>query len=77
MKVYFENSNGERRPISDEIETYNEVVGVINKFLDDHDFTSYYMRVWYDEEENMTWFDVGSHTEFFLCDGNAMELDDD
>lgn len=76
MKVYFENSNGERRPISDEIKTREEAFGFINKFLDDHNYTSYYTRMWCDDE-GWTWFDVGSHTEFFVCDGDLMERNDD
>ena len=76
MKVYFENSNGERRPISDEITSRAEAFDAINKFLDDHNYASYYMRMWCDDE-GWTWFDVGSHTEFFVCDGDLMEKNDD
>lgn len=76
MKVYFENSNGERRPISDEITSRAEAFDAINKFLDDHNYTSYYMRMWCDDE-GWTWFDVGSYTEFFVCDENLMEKNDD
>ena len=32
-------------------------------FLDDHNYVSYYTRVW--TVDGVTWFDVGSHTEFF------------
>ena len=36
-----------------------------NKFLDDHNYKSYYTRMWNDEHGN-TWYDVGSYTEFFV-----------
>lgn len=44
---------------------------IMKKFMDDHDFTSYYTRTWF--ANGYTWYDVGSHTEFFLVDENLME----
>ena len=44
---------------------------IMKKFMDDHNFTSYYTRVWF--ADGYTWYDVGSHTEFFLVDENLME----
>ena len=70
MNVYFQNSEGKMRVIG-EAETKDQVYGIIKDFLDDHDYKSYYMRVWYDEGK--TWFDVGSWAEFFACDGNLTE----
>lgn len=43
---------------------------IMKKFMDDHNFTSYYTRIWF--KDGYTWYDVGSHTEFFLVDGNLM-----
>lgn len=44
---------------------------IMKKFMDDHNFTSYYTRIWF--KDGYTWYDVGSHTEFFLVDENLME----
>ena len=72
MKLYFENSYGDRREIAD-CQNLEEVYRAINNFITEANkkkpkgtkpFKSYYMRTW--EEEGMTKFDVGSHTEFFL-----------
>lgn len=43
---------------------------IMKKFMDDHNFTSYYTRIWY--SNGYTWYDVGSHTEYFLVDENLM-----
>lgn len=75
MKVYFENSEGKRRVIGENINTRQEVMKIIQDFLNEHNYKSYYTRAWC--KDGWTWFDVGSHTEFFLCDGNLMEKDDD
>ena len=62
MKLEFENSQGQRRVIGNP-ETPQEMWQIINKFLADHNFKSYYsrMNLYPDEYE----IDVGSHTEFF------------
>ena len=70
MKVYFKDSHGKKRLLK-EVETKEGVWKVIQKFLDDHDFTSYYTRLWF--ADGYTWFDVGSHTEYFIVDENLME----
>lgn len=44
-------------------ETREQAINIINKFLEEHNYTSYYMRIW--SENGVMWFDVGSHTEFF------------
>lgn len=70
MKLIFQNSHGEERIIA-EPANKKEIVDKINKFLDDHNFKSYYTRVW--EEDDRLKFDVGSHTEFFYVDGMTFE----
>ena len=70
MKLFFQNSQSKERLIE---EPYNreEVVKEINKFLDDHNYKSYYTRVWEDNDRLV--FDVGSHTEFFILEGMNFE----
>ena len=67
---FFQNSRGEERLIA-EPSNREEVNKEINKFLDDHNFKSYYTRVW--EENGRLIFDVGSHTEFFILEGMNFE----
>ena len=66
MKLYFENSQGKERLIA-ECETAREVYKKIDKFLDEHNYKSYYSRSW--EEDGRIKIDVGSWSEFFLVDG--------
>lgn len=70
MKLLFQNSRGEEKVIA-EPSTKEEVVDAINKFLDDHNFKSYYTRVW--EEEGRLKFDVGSWSEFFFLEGMSFD----
>ena len=70
MNVYFRDSHGKKR-LLERVGTKEQVWGVIKKFLDDHNFKSYYTRTWF--SDGYTWYDVGSHTEFFLVDENLME----
>lgn len=65
MKLYFQNSRGEERLIA-EPSNKEEVNKEINKFLDDHNFKSYYTRVWV--EDNRMIFDVGSWSELFILE---------
>lgn len=62
MTLYFENSRGVWRPIAD---CANKVeVGIaIKRFLDEHNYKSYYTRIW--DSDGWRHYDVGSHTEFF------------
>ncbi len=60
---YFEASNGLTRPIATGV-TEQEGLAAMNKFLEDHNFRSYYTRSW-QPEPGHTVYDVGSHTEFF------------
>lgn len=66
MKLIFQNSYGESRVIA-EPSSKEECIKEINKFLDDHNFKSYYMRVC--ESNGLLELDVGSYTEFFYIDG--------
>lgn len=65
MKLIFENSYGEERVIA-EVHSEEEVYKEINKFCDEHNFKSYYTRTWM-RNNNEKVFDVGSHSEFFIC----------
>ena len=62
MIVKFENSQGIQREIGT-AENLESAFKIIDKFLDDHNFKSYYTRL--SAYENHYWVDVGSHTEFF------------
>lgn len=67
MKLYFENSRGKRRVIA-EPETEEAAMKEIYKFCEDRNFKIYYVRTW-EDAECLKWYDVGSHTEFFIsCD---------
>ena len=64
MKLYFQNSRGEKRVIA-EPKTHEEVTKEINKFCDDRNFKIHYIRTWVNGE-GLKVFDVGSWSEFFL-----------
>lgn len=74
MKLYFENSYGERRLIAQPREQ-TEVGLEIRRFIDkcnegkpeDKKFRSYYCRTWKDENGLMV-YDVGSWSERFLLE---------
>ena len=70
MKLYFRSSNGKERIIA-EPSNIEEVSKEIKKFINDHNFKSYYTRVW--EENSRLKFDIGSYTEFFYLDGMTFE----
>lgn len=73
MKLLFQNSRGEERVIA-EVDDEKEAINEIYKFIDECNakrtdggkFTTYYMRCW--NRDNRKWFDVGSHTEFFILE---------
>lgn len=65
--VYFVNSKNEARIISQNCEDDKEVMQAICNFLYEHSYKSYYTRTWTDEQ-GKTWYDVGSHTEFFYTE---------
>lgn len=66
MKLYFENSYGERRVIA-EPETEQEALKEIHKFCDDRNFKIYYTRSWM-TPDGLKKFDCGSWTEFFYLE---------
>lgn len=60
--LYFQRSNGENILLAEdvtEVETHKEM----KKFMDAHNFKSYYTRSW--EKDGVKWYDVGSWSEFF------------
>lgn len=63
MKLIFKNSKGEERivavPNSEE-----SALEFIHAFCEERGFIIYYVRTWREGERK--WFDVGSHTEFFI-----------
>ena len=65
--VFFKNSRGERREIG-KASSEKEAFKVIHQFLDEHKFKSYYTRSWLNPSNKLEKiYDVGSHTEFFIC----------
>lgn len=60
--LYFQRSNGEHRLLATGI-TEQEASKEIKKFIDEHNYTSYYTRVW--DVDDVRWYDVGSWSEFF------------
>lgn len=66
MKLYFENSRGQRRVVA-EPQTEDEAWREIHEFCNERKFTIFYVREWRDPD-GLKWYDVGSHTEFFILD---------
>lgn len=66
MKLYFENSYGDRRIIA-EPETEESAMEVIRAFCEERNFKIYYTRSWRDDN-GLKVYDVGSWTEFFYLD---------
>lgn len=62
--LYFCNSKGERRVIGHPT-TEEDADGMIARFCDEHNFVIYYTRSWM-TPDGEKWYDVGSHTEFFI-----------
>ena len=62
-KVEFENMNGVRREIGRAAQR-EEAFKIINSFLDDHNYKSYYFRSW-NTKDNEEKIDAGSWSEFF------------
>ena len=61
--VMFINSEGKSRQIG-KAEAQIQAYCIINKFLEERNFKSYYTRTWQTNDKT-TVVDVGSHTEFF------------
>ena len=68
MRLWFENSNGERKHLS-QVFDINETWKIIDNFLKEHNYKSYYTRFWFDDSKLELWIDVGSHSEFFIITG--------
>ena len=66
MKLYFENSKGERRVIAAPLSEEN-AIEIIYAFCEERNFEIYYTRSWRDPD-GMKWYDVSSHSEFFILD---------
>ena len=62
LKVIFQNCVGHEHEIGTAVDKKG-AFRIIDKFLEEHNFKSYYKRVW--EENGRTKVDVGSWTEFF------------
>lgn len=65
MKLLFQSSNGNERVIA-EVDSFDEAIDVIDKFLDEHNFKSYYKRMWF--HEGRMCIDCGSWYEFFFLE---------
>lgn len=61
---YFQHSNGTYTCLLKNC-TEREAMVKMKKFLDEHNFKSYYTRTWDDDDGNRH-YDVGSHSEFFV-----------
>ena len=68
MKLYFSNSNNERRIIA-EPQTEEAATEAIRAFCEERNFIVYYMRTWRNND-GLKVYDVGSWSEFFLLDDN-------
>ena len=63
FKVEFENMNGVRREIGRAAQR-DEAFKIINNFLNDHNYKSYYFRDW-KTKDNEEKIDYGSYVQFF------------
>lgn len=64
MKLYFQNSRGERRLIG-EPESHEESSKIYQQFCEEHNFKIYYVRHW-TTDKGERYYDVGSHCEYFV-----------
>lgn len=72
FEVYFRRSNGEDKFLAN-CTDFHTVSEVINHFLKEHNFKSYYSRMWISAPGHLE-IDVGSHTEFFIVKGPVEEV---
>lgn len=68
--LYFQNSRGEYRLLMANV-TEEEAWKEMQKFMNEHNFTSYYTRSW--EINGVKTYDVGSWTEFFLWSNKELK----
>lgn len=75
MNLWFVSSaNSKSTRIIAKVKTEQEAFVEIHKFLEEHNYISYYTRIWF--QDNVKIYDVGSYTEFFhleLEDGEQFE----
>lgn len=64
MKLYFENSRGERRLIGEPVDD-DAAWKMIYTFCHERNFRIPYVRTWTVESTGEVCYDVSSHTEFF------------
>ena len=64
MKVEFENSQKKKRVIG-EADTVKEARKIIQDFLNDHNYKSYYWNVSFYPDKHCARVDCGSWSEFF------------
>lgn len=70
MKVMFLDRYEHRREVK-EVDTLQKGYEAIYEFLKERHYENPYTRMW--REENEIWFDVGSHTEFFIVEFESAE----
>lgn len=63
-KLYFKRSNRHLLPLG-EVTDLSAAFARISEFLEEHNYKSDYTHMW-TEESGITYFDVGSHSEFFI-----------
>ena len=73
MKLYFENSWGERRLIG-KPSTRRDAMKIINQFCEDRHFVIYYVRNWIQNGELV--YDVGSWSNFFYLSGPDIKFEE-
>lgn len=72
VEIYFKRSNGERRFIKEiecEVdEIIDESFAIIKDYIEENfpHFKIYYTRCWTNDDGEI-WFDVSSHSEFFIA----------
>lgn len=86
MYLYFKNSDGQYKLLSNKIKgdinkivtekVDDEIYRIIHAFIENHNYKSYYTRVW-QTENNDVYFDVGSWTEFFVVSTEEKEIIED
>ena len=86
MYLYFKNSNGQYKLLSNKIKgdinkivtekVDDEIYRIIRAFIKNHNYKSYYTRVW-QTENNDVYFDVGSWTEFFVVSEKEYDIIED
>ena len=60
---FVNHDNPSRTRVIANVKTEQEAFSEIQKFLEEHNYTSYYTRVWFQDDIKI--YDVGSYTEFF------------